>query len=390
MNAKMRAILVALLVVIVGITASALSTRMRPARIVLTGSAAAGAYFDYVLVIVLENHNLCDLLKSCGGTATYLSSLAGAYGLATNDKYCSVNPSLPNYLCLTGASDFGCKDYDGNPNSNACTKAAWGALNIVDRLEANGLTWKTYQEDMPSNCFPSDSGNYVVRHNPFVYYSDIANDTARCARVVPAGASDATLLSDLGSVSTSSNFMWLTPDKNNDMHSSTIQYGDTYMSGLVPKILDSVLFKTQRAALFVTTDEGYQLNSIYTVWAGPVAKTGYSSSYGYNHFSFLATVEANWNLTNLTANDRDAPNMAEFFVGQPSRGVSVPPSAPFPLGIVIGIAIPVAAVAIVAVLLLRRRKGKHESPPEPRPPESGPAEPRTPGDQPSGEDEWEI
>src|SRR5712691_11451416 len=223
---------------------------MRAAPTVLIGSAAARAYFDYVLVIVMENHNLCDLLTSCGGTATYLSGLATAYGLASKDNYCSVNPSLPNYLCLTGASDFGCRE-DADPNSIACTKAAWGAMNIVDRLEANGLTWKTYQEDMPSNCFPSDSGNYVVRHNPFVYYSDIANDAARCARVVPAGASDATLLSDLGSASTSSNFMWLTPDKNNDMHSSTIQYGDTYMSGLVPKILDSVLFKTQRAALFV-------------------------------------------------------------------------------------------------------------------------------------------
>jgi len=365
------------------------STETTSGPAVLTGSAAAGAYFDYVLVILMENHNLCDILASCGGTAApYLSGLASSYGVATNDMYCHVNPSLPNYLCLSGGSHFGCTS-DASPNTIACTKTAWGAKNIVDRLETAGLTWKGYMEDMPSNCYASDSGNYVVRHNPFVYYSDIANDATRCARVVPAGTSDSALLNDLGATSTSSNFMWLTPDKCNDMHSCSINKGDTYMSGLVPKILNSTLFKTQKAALFVTFDEGYD-QPIYTVWAGPVAKTGYASSFGYTHFSFLATVEANWNLANLTANDRDAPNMTEFFVGQPSRGVSVPPASPFPLGIVLGIAIPVAAVAILAFLLLRRRKGKPTSPTKPGSAESSPAAPSTPEDQMAGEDESEI
>src|SRR5881396_548060 len=355
----MRAFLVALLLLTVGVAASTPSRRTMPAPAVLTGSAAPGAFFDYVLVIVMENHNICDLLASCGGTATYLSGLAGSYGVATKEMYCHVNPSLPNYLCLTSGSDFGCTA-DPGPNSTTCTKTAWGATNIVDRLEADGLTWKGYMEDMPGSCYATDSGNYVVHHNPFMYYSDIASDATRCARDVPAGpsiGSDATLLADLGSASTASNFMWLTPNKCNDMHSCSIHQGDTYMSGLVPKILDSTLFKTTRAALFVTYDEGYD-QPVYTVWAGSLAKTGYLSSFGYDHFSFLSTVEANWNLASLTPNDRDAPSMAEFFVGQGSRGDSTPPTAPFPLGIVLGIAIPVAAVAIVAFLLLRRRSGR--------------------------------
>ena len=387
----MRVILVALLLMAVGVTTSTPSWRTTPAPAILTGSAAPVAYFDYVLVIIMENHNLCDLLTSCGGTATYLSGLASSYGVATKDMYCHTNPSLPNYLCLTGGSDFGCTA-DASPNSIACTKTAWGATNIVDRLEAAGLTWKGYMEDMPSNCYASDSGNYVVHHNPFVYYSDIANNATRCAQVVPAGPSpdsDATLLADLGSATTASNFMWLTPNKCNDMHSCSIHQADTYMSGLVPQILDSTLFKTTRAALFVTYDEGYD-QPVYTVWAGSVAKTGYLSSFDYNHFSFLSTVEANWNLSSLTANDGDAPNMAEFFMGQPSRGVSTQPTSPFPLGIVLGIAIPVAAVAIVAFLLLRRRAGKKGSPAKPSPSSSGPAKPPTPGDEGADEDEWEI
>jgi hypothetical protein len=391
----MRVILVALLLMAVGGTASTPSWRTTPAPAILTGSAATKLYFDYVLVIIMENHNLCDVLTSCGGTATYLSGLASSYGVATKDMYCHTNPSLPNYLCLTGGSDFGCIA-DASPNSIACTKTAWGATNIVDRLEAAGLTWKGYMEDMPSNCYASDSGNYIVHHNPFVYYSNIANNATRCAQVVPAGPSpdsDATLLADLGSVSTASNFMWLTPNKCNDMHSCSIRQADTYMAGLVPKILDSTLFKTTRAALFVTYDEGYPGSfdqPVYTVWAGSVAKTGYLSSFEYDHFSFLSTVESNWNLSPLTPNDRDAPHMGEFFLGQPSRGVSVPPTAPFPLGIVLGIAIPVAAVAILAFLLLRRRARKKGSPAKPGPSKEGPAKPPTPGDEGADEDEWEI
>src|SRR5438552_12758685 len=247
-----------LLAVVVSAAAFAGSTHPpRPAlvRVIPRASAAGTNFFDFLVVIVMENHNLCDILKSCGGTATYMSNLAGAWGLAQDDRYCNVNPSLPNYLCLTGGSDFGCSNYDGDPQSNAYTNAAWAAPNIVDRIVTAGLTWKAYMEDMPSNCYGSDSGNYVVRHNPFVYYSDIANNATRCSRVVPAGSSDNALLSDLASESTSSNFMWLTPNKCNDMHSCSISQGDTYMSGLVPKILDSTLFKTKRAALFVTYDE---------------------------------------------------------------------------------------------------------------------------------------
>ncbi len=394
MNTMMRAILVALLLFTVGVAASTPSSRTTPAPAGLTGSAATGTYFDYVLVIIMENHNICVLLASCGGTATYLSDLATSYGVATKDMYCHTNPSLPNYLCLTSGSDFGCTA-DPGPNSTTCTKTAWGATNIVDRLESAGLTWKGYMEDMPSNCYASDIGNYVVHHNPFMYYSDIASDPTRCAKVVPAGpsnGSDATLLADLGSASTASNFMWLTPNKCNDMHSCSIHQADTYMSGLVPQILDSTLFKTTRAALFVTFDEGCDGcgQPVYTAWAGSLAKTGYLSSFDYNHYSFLSTVEANWNLASLTANDREAPNMAEFFVGQPSRNESVLPTTPFPLGIVLGVAIPVAAVAIVAFVLLRRRKGAKGSPAKPGPSEPGSAKSPTPSDEGADEDEWEI
>src|SRR5207249_7313981 len=129
------------------------------------------------------------------------------------------------------------------------------------------------------------------------------------------------------------NYMWFTPNDCNNMHSCDESIGDTYMSILVPKILESTIFRTTRAALFVTFDEGYGFPT-YAVWAGPGAKTAYVSSYSYTHYSVLATIESNWNLSPLTSNDRDAPHRGEFFLGQPSRGFGNPPPHLIPLAYV--------------------------------------------------------
>src|SRR2546425_136229 len=276
------------------------------------GLTTSGLNFDYILTIIMENHNICDIYTHCGGTATYMTALADAYSISLQDNYCNVNPSLPNYLCLTGGTDFGCSGYDGGPNSNPCTNSAWSSVNIIDRILGAGLPFKAYMEDMPSNCYGSDSGGYAVRHDPFVYYNDIVSNPSRCNQVVPSGTAGSALLADLASTSTASNYMWLTPNECNDMHDCDIPTGDTYLSVLVPLSLVSNVFLTQRAALLITFDEGYG-QPIFTVWAGPVVKTAYTSSTAYSHFSVLSTIESNWNLPPLTSNDQNAPNMNEFF-----------------------------------------------------------------------------
>jgi acid phosphatase len=180
----------------------------------------------------------------------------------------------------------------------------------------------------PGNCFLGDTGTgqYAARHDPFVYFDDIVNSTARCSRIVPSnsggkGGPDDLFLSDLASPSTASNFMWLTPNLCNDMHDCSVSAGDTYLSQVVPNILNSTLFTHQKAALFITFDEGNgycPLNGssrdcVYTVWAGSTVKTKFQSSNQYNHFSFLKTLETVWKLPPLTSNDRNAMPMTEFF-----------------------------------------------------------------------------
>src|SRR2546422_10519514 len=116
-----------------------------------TSTISSGTYFDYVLIIVMENHAICDILTSCGGTGTYMTTFANAHGLAT--KYVDCNrPSLPHYLCLAGGQDFGCGGYAGEPHSDTRTNLTLKIKNIVDLLLKASPTWEGCMEGQPRNC----------------------------------------------------------------------------------------------------------------------------------------------------------------------------------------------------------------------------------------------
>jgi hypothetical protein len=162
----------------------------------------------------------------------------------------------------------------------------------------------------------------------------------RCASLVKANSvrAGATLgnpdifLNDLGSTVTASNFMWLTPTSCDQWHALSCSgfngtsYGDIYLSTVVPRILESRVFTTQRAALFIVYDEGKDTcpsgsgDCVYSVWAGPQLRRGFISGTSYTQYSFLSTIEWNWELYNLTSYDGSARPMNEFFTnGQPSK-----------------------------------------------------------------------
>jgi phosphatidylinositol-3-phosphatase len=270
--------------------------------------------FDYILIILMENKNFGQINGSA--SAPYLNQLARNYSLATRYTACD-HPSLPNYMCLTGGNNY----FSGTncAPTGSCTTSN---SSIVDRVESAGLTWRAYMEDMPSPCYKSGFGNYTFLTDPFLFYKSIGSNSTRCAsHVIPAnsggkGLPDDNLVNALGSTSTASNYMWLTPNLCDNMHNCSISQGDSYLSKLVPLILNSAVFRTQKAALFITFDEGYgryPTDYVYTVWAGPAVKTQYKSSTQYSHYSLTSTIEAAWGLQPLTAKDRGSPSMLEFF-----------------------------------------------------------------------------
>ena len=288
-----------------------------------------------------------------------MSSQANSYGIS--QQYLSlVITSWPNYYGILGAFlPSGCSTTNPGP----CYPPA-GSLtnpNLIDRFDAAGLTWKGYMESqgVAAGCVTGGSEPYTHEHNGFVAFQDITNNTSRCSKIVLANPSscgsvtDCALINDLNSSSPPS-FMWLTPNDCNDMRawsgcsngctrggsSTCIRKGDNYLNSLVPSILNSNTFTTTRAALFITFDEGNgycPLNDssedcLYAVWAGPVAKTGFSSAQLYNQYSLTKTIEVNWDLTSLTSNDASATPMTEFLRPSPNFTISATTPSPISVG----------------------------------------------------------
>src|SRR5437773_2239996 len=313
-------------------------------------STTAGTYFDHVVVVIMEDHGIQEICGSspppCQSTmgAPYMAGLANSYAIGS--QYLGVTHySQADYLAMLGGTTDNC--------SSAGCPWPFNGPNLVDRLEASGLTWKGYMENqnMASGCDLSYHQPYTPEHNPFVGFTDIVNSPTRCSQIVlanPSGCSVTVcpLINDLNSGS-APNFMWLTPNNCDNMHGFTgicaasVSFGDGYLSSLVPNILKSTTFTTQRSALFVVFDEGNgycPLNQsttedcVYAVWAGPLAKANYGTTNLYNHYSWLRTVEVNWNLQALTSNDASATPMAEFFTANPlSASFTYSPSNPAPV-----------------------------------------------------------
>jgi phosphatidylinositol-3-phosphatase len=122
------------------------------------GTLASAPTYTHVIWVWMENHSYDTIIGS--SQAPYINSLATECGLATNYHNIS-HPSLPNYIAGTSGLGYtGIKKFksDCNPSTHCSTPAP--------SIFGQGETWKAYEESMPSNCYPANSGEYAVRHNP--------------------------------------------------------------------------------------------------------------------------------------------------------------------------------------------------------------------------------
>jgi phosphatidylinositol-3-phosphatase len=243
-----------------------------------------------VVVLVMENKGCEQVIGSA--EAPYLNRLARKYAFASR-YHALTNPSLPNYIGLTSGSTFGL--------TTDCTDCTIPGQSIVDQLERAHISWKAYMDGMPVPCFDEPSaGDYVKKHNPFLYYVNVRSDPARCGRVVPLDR----LYQDIARHRLP-RFVWITPDECHDMHSCPVREGDLFLSRLVPILLKAV---GPRGAIFVTWDEGLDGarccrlaagGHIPTIVAGPAARLGVQSALAYDHYSILRTIEDAWRLPRL-------------------------------------------------------------------------------------------
>ncbi len=330
-----------------------------PSAVGLTSSLAVSAYvppIHHVFIINIENKGY-DETWGPNSQAPYLARTLRSKGVLLNSYYGTAHNSQPNYVAqISGQGpnpqmQGDCQIYSSfvqtgtvPPQQAVGDGCVFPATvdNLPGQLDTAGLSWKGYMEGMHRPCEhpqldtvdptqkATATNEYATRHNPFMYFASITQThAAECrSNVVPLR----NLTSDLGSVASTANYTYITPDLCHDGHDSPCANGqqgglasvNTFMKRWVPRILNSPAYQ-QDGMLVITADEsdGPQSDSSACCGEGPGPNSpqpGISGPGGgrvgalilsrwttpntwsttpYNHYSLLASVEDIFGLTYL-------------------------------------------------------------------------------------------
>jgi acid phosphatase len=120
------------------------------------------------------------LLTHCPANLAWLATK----GITLSNHFAVTHPSEPNYIAAIGGDYFGMN----NDNFNFVDK---NVSTLIDLLEAKGISWGEYQEDMPYSGFEgfayvnqkTGANDYVRKHNPAIIYDSVTVDNDRIAKV---------------------------------------------------------------------------------------------------------------------------------------------------------------------------------------------------------------
>jgi hypothetical protein len=249
---------------------------------------------DHVFLIILENEGY-HVTFGADSPARYLNRLKNQGAVARN-YFATSHFSLGNYITMISgqapnvATDYDCPQFsdftasnttaDGQAIGTGCVYPA-NIRTIADQLQAKGLTWKAYMEDMgnhpqresaacahpaigaPDNTQVAEVGDqYATRHNPFMYFHSIIDSPSCAQRVVNLSM----LTKDLMAADTTSNFVFITPNLCHDGHDGGVRgkcvdgepgglvSADRFLKSIVPQILASPAFRRD-GLLIITFDE---------------------------------------------------------------------------------------------------------------------------------------
>ena len=280
-----------------------------PLRPGVAGSAAVThpAIDGTVFTIVFENENADDVLVPANPV---LYELAQTYGRA--DAYVSYDhPSLTNYLVMTSGSTHGVTSSE-DPLVNPVRVTTEETL--MNQLDDAGIPWRAYMESMETPCRVDSTELYGANHNPFVYYEGFRNDEARCReRVVDF---DAHFDADLAA--NRYRYVFITPNRCNDMHDCPSRIGDAWLGGVLERIMASEGYRAG-GVIFVLFDEGYMrwggagANVASLVISPRLVAPNHTTDTRFDHRSYLATVQDIFGLPRLSTTENAVP-MGEFFV----------------------------------------------------------------------------
>ena len=323
------------------------------------GAASAPPPIHHVFVINLENESYATTFGP-GSKAPYLATTLPSQGALLTQYYGIGHNSLDNYIAEisgqapTSDTQADCPNFvdvtpattaaDGQVTGNGCVYPT-SVPTIANQLTAAGLTWKGYMEDMGNNparesatcghptigspdlteqATPTDM--YASRHDPFVYFHSIIDNTSYCDANVVAMTQ---LSGDLKTAATTPNLSFITPNLCNDGHDASCANGqtggltavNTFLQSIVPEITSSPAYQADGMLILVFDEasgdstaccaeqSGPNVTSaggngpgggrVGAVILSPYVAAGTVSNTPYNHYSLLAGLEDIFGLGHL-------------------------------------------------------------------------------------------
>ncbi len=289
---------------------------------------------NHIIVIEFENEGFQTTFGP-GSVATYLNGTLRKRGELLENYYATGHYSLDNYISqVSGQAPNPATQADCAGNGSAFVDMVPGTAapdpatepgqvvgqgcvypasvpTIASQLDAkyppNPAThlaaWRAYEQDMgdtpardggtvdptggtdcghpalggPAAQVATATDQYATRHNPFVWFHSVIDDTAECAaNDVPLGTLSANgvpspsghLARDLSKVSTTPRFAFITPNLCNDGHDATcagpnseggstggLVAADLFLKHWMPLILGSPAYKEGDTLVVITFDE---------------------------------------------------------------------------------------------------------------------------------------
>jgi phospholipase C len=172
-----------------------------------------------------------------------------------------LHPSEPNYIWFEAGDNIGITTDDDPAKNHKATKD-----HLSSQLEAAGVSWKAYAEDISgTDCPLKSNGLYGAKHTPQLFFDDVTDgNSATSKHCIEHVRPYSELATDL-SKNTVARYNFITPNLCNDMHGELgltcpfggdlIKRGDDWLSKAVPAITGSAAYR-DGGLLIVMWDEG--------------------------------------------------------------------------------------------------------------------------------------